>query len=123
MLRIAICDDMINICDELKLFLNQYQHKKNIKIQISIFYSGEAFIADSEKNQFDLIFLDIALAQMNGIEVGKYIREKLKNEIIQIIYISSEPNYAVSLFQNRPFHFLLKPLNECDICIIQNTRF
>ena len=49
---------------------------------------------------------------MNGVEVGKKIREQLGNEKISIIYISSKETYAMSLFQVRPFDFLVKPLTR-----------
>ena len=49
---------------------------------------------------------------MNGVAVGQYIRETLKNETIQIAYISSKQEYAMELFEMRPINFLVKPLSE-----------
>jgi DNA-binding LytR/AlgR family response regulator len=48
---------------------------------------------------------------MDGVKVGKYIRETLNNQIIQIAYISSKREYAMELFDYRPINFLIKPLN------------
>ena len=47
--------------------------------------------------------------------VGKYIREVLEEENIFLTYISSKENYALQLFQNRPFDFLVKPIEAAKI--------
>ena len=62
-----------------------------------------------------MLFLDIELPKMNGVAVGQYIRETLKNETIQIAYISSKQEYAMELFEMRPINFLVKPLYEKKI--------
>jgi DNA-binding LytR/AlgR family response regulator len=113
MIRIAICDDNINVCVNLKNLLNQYEKEKHKELTINIFHSGEELL--SQLSNFDLIFLDIQLLKMNGIEVGIYLRENLKNNITQIVYISTEQKFALELFQNRPFDFLVKPLNPIKI--------
>ena len=43
----------------------------------------------------DLIFLDIELLDLDGIVVGRYIREELENRDIQIVYISCKPTSLV----------------------------
>lgn len=61
---------------------------------------------------YDIIFLDIELESITGIEVGHYIREELHNDDSQIIYISSFTKYALELFQVRPMDFLIKPVKK-----------
>ena len=58
-----------------------------------------------KREKADILFLDIELPGMNGVSVGKYIREILEDENIFLIYISSKQNYALQLFQNHPFDF------------------
>lgn len=48
---------------------------------------------------------------MTGIEVGRFLRQNLKNEVIQIIYVSAKESYAMQLFDTRPMNFLIKPIN------------
>ena len=64
------------------------------------------------ENQYDLIFLDIELSGKNGIEVGRYIRKTLCNEMTEIVYISDYTHYVMELFDIRPLNFLIKPLVE-----------
>ena len=60
----------------------------------------------------DILFLDIELPGLNGVEIGKYIRDILKNSGMFLVYISSRKEYAMELFQNQPFDFLVKPISK-----------
>ena len=64
---------------------------------------------------FDLIFLDIELKAMNGVNLGAKIRTELQNEKMHIVYISAKSEYAMELFAVRPLNFLIKPVQEQDI--------
>lgn len=113
MLKIAICDDDEIICSKIEKIILKYGEMKQLFFEIEILYSGEDLIKVIQQGEFfDLIFLDIELRHMNGIEVGKIIREKMKNELTKIVYISSLDNYAMDLFEVRPLHFLIKPINQ-----------
>lgn len=113
MIRIAVVDDEKAICDELLFFLQEYEMKFKAIFDISIYYNGENLLADLEDDmRFDLILLDIELAEINGVEVGRYIRNKNQDYLCQIIYISSKMGYAMELFQVHPFHFLIKPIQK-----------
>ncbi len=48
------------------------------------------------------------LLEMDGVALGRRIREELRNEKIRIVYISSRESYAMSLFSVRPLDFLIK---------------
>lgn len=113
MLRIAICDDEKIICTGLEDVLYEIGKDINQEIETEVYYSGEN-LCDylCEGNRFDLIFLDIELSNINGVEVGKIIREKLKDELTQIVYISGNESYAMELFEIRPLNFLIKPFSK-----------
>jgi len=117
MVYIAICDDEENIGVELECSLTKIFRNSNIKHEIDIFYTGEELCAEIEKKHYDLILLDIEFAKdkINGIEVGKRIRETYQNHIVSIVYISWESNYALELFEIQPLHFLIKPLDNKKI--------
>ena len=121
MYRIAICDDEEIVCSQFEQVLEPYIWEK--KIDLDVFYSGEELIEVlAEGQHFDLIFLDIELCMMNGVEVGKYIRNKLGNENVQIVYISAKRQYAMELFETRPMNFLVKPVpNESIIEMLEKA--
>lgn len=111
-LNIAICDDTKDICSELENFLNEVLKENGREAEIDIFYTGEALCKAMMDKQYNLVFLDIELPEMNGVDVGKYIREVLKDEYVQIAYISAKEGYAMELFDYRPINFLVKPLDK-----------
>ena len=112
-MRVVICDDCTQICDEIERFVEGYRAKNGKDIEVSIFYSGEALCSYLEQgNQCDLIFLDIELAEMSGVDVGRFIRCRMDNYYIEIVFISGKESYAMDLFQIQPMDFLIKPIEE-----------
>jgi len=113
MLYVAICDDEKNIGAELEHALIDIFGKLNIKHEIDVFFTGEKLYKKMEsKMHYDLIFLDIEFAQneINGVEVGRRIRDVRQNFLTSIVYISWVNKYALQLFDIQPLNFLVKPL-------------
>ena len=114
MFKIAVCDDVASVCNELKTMIMDMKNDLICKeIAIDTFYSGEALIDNiKEENLYDLIFLDIELGKINGVEVGHIIREQMEDYVTKIIYISSKDIYDRQLFDVQPLHFLKKPIDS-----------
>lgn len=116
MIRIAICDDETGTCSDIENMILNYAKLQALQIDTEVFYSGETLFKAIENNDnYGLIFLDIQLLQLDGVQVGRRIREQLGNEKISIVYISSKETYAMSLFQVRPLDFLIKPITQKNI--------
>lgn len=111
-IKIAICDDESYICARLEYILLDILKELGIQNEIETFESGEALCLEMARQCFDLVFLDIELPNINGIEIGRYIRDVLQNERLQIVYISGYPNYAMELFDFHPMNFLIKPFEK-----------
>ncbi len=111
MISIAICDDNKEICSQLENILVEYSSSAYLKIDVSVFYSGESLLDFlNQGNSFELIFLDIELGQINGVEVGRQIRKVFKNLDSEIVYISGNDGYDRQLFDVQPLHFIPKPI-------------
>lgn len=123
MIKIAICDDDNTLCSHLEKLLEELLEEYSEKYEIEIFYTGTRLCTELESQTYDIIFLDIEMPEINGIEVGKYIREQLHNETLQIAYISSLESYAMKLFEFRPINFLVKPLGKSDVKKILDKYF
>lgn len=121
MYKIMICDDEKNTCAMLEKNIQQYAIRNGYTFDIEMFFSGDKLREYLKMgNQPDILFLDIELPGLDGIGVGKFIREELENEQICIVYISSKLSYAMDLFQNRPFDFLVKPLKTQKVFDVLN---
>lgn len=116
MYKIWICDDGENICTSIENMLKQYARKRELPIDVSIWYSGEGLKDYLEKGDYpDILFLDVEMVGMTGIEVGGYIRNQLDNMETQIVYISEKISYAQQLFKTQPLDFLVKPISQPQI--------
>jgi len=124
MLSIAVCDDEKLICSDVENKLKQIGKKNFIKIEVEAFYSGEDLLSYIAKGGFfDIVFLDIELGKIDGIMVGKKIREELQNDSLQIVYISAHESYAMDLFDIRPLNFIIKPVDTQKIEKVIKTAF
>ena len=99
-IRIAVCEDEPVICSQIQELLEQTAEDLNAVCRIDSFYTGETLCEEIEHEGYDLIFLDIELPKMNGIDVARYIRETLGDEIMQIAYVSAKQEYAMELFES-----------------------
>lgn len=112
MVRIAVCDDENNICSQIEKYILLLCKKLCVQFEVEVYYTGEGLCEKlADGICYDLIFLDIELTNMNGLEVGNNIRDVYDDEITQIVYISGKSEYALELFDINPLNFLVKPLS------------
>lgn len=111
MIRIAVVDDADIICESIENFLTDFSKQNGINIEFDTFYGGNEIKSDLQKTYYDCIFLDIEIGAISGIDVSRFLRETLKNETTEIIYISQHRQYAIDLFDYDPISFLLKPID------------
>lgn len=111
MFNVAICDDDFTVCSKLEEIILSYAKINCLDIVVEVFSSGEEF-CEFTQNSFDLIYLDIEMGKMSGIEVGYILRKDRKDQKTQIVFISSKNGYDRMLFDVQPMHFIPKPLDE-----------
>lgn len=113
MYRVGICDDGEQICRHMEKIVQSYAGERMKQVETMLFCSGE-ILCDylQQGKRFDILFLDIELFEMNGIQVGDFIRNRLQDRSTQIIYISGRSQYALQLFKVQPLDFLVKPITE-----------
>jgi len=116
MYRIGICDDDLIFCGQIEQYLFECCSNFNMQMEIMIFVHGTELLTNiNAEGPFDLLFLDIELFDIDGVNIGKILRSDISNEVTQIVYVSSQMDYALQLFQIRPLDFLLKPVKFADI--------
>ena len=100
MYHIGICDDGKNICSSLEEMILEYTGEKGVLTEVKVWYSGES-LCDYLKQggHIDILFLD-------------FIRNRLEERSMQIIYISGKASYAQELFRTQPMDFLVKPISR-----------
>ncbi len=116
MYYIGICDDGKNTCALIEEMVLLYVKKSKLRMDIQVWYTGEELCGYLEQGGcLDILFLDIELFRLTGIEVGGFIRNRMEDRRMQIIYISGHPAYAQKLFKTQPMDFLVKPITVQQI--------
>lgn len=107
--HIAICDDEQIQIDRIKNYLSRFN--SSMELVVKQFLNGKEIIDSYKKgNKFDIIYLDIRMAPLNGIEAAKILR--LMDENVIIIFITSLIEYAIQGYEVQAFHYLIKPLSH-----------
>lgn len=115
MLNIAVCDDVPEICKQISIYIEEYCKENDEKFSLHLAYNAQNLYKILDKEKIDLLFLDIELPDINGIEIGNYIRKTMQDDEMQIVYISGKQDYFRELFDIRPMNFLDKPFTKEDI--------
>lgn len=108
-MNIAVCDD--NLLDiELTVDLLEYYFSdKSVTLNIDRYKNGANLIYEVEDGQlYDIIFLDIFMDKLLGIDVAKTLRDINFNG--EIIFLTSSSKFAVDSYDVQASGYLLKPL-------------
>lgn len=119
MIRIAVCDDEEAVCTALENYISKACTDIQIESEIDLFSSGSILKKHlRDGSTYNIFFLDIELKDDTGIAVSDCIRNEVRDESAQIVYVSGKNEYDRQLFVFRPFSFIEKPF---DIDVIRNT--
>jgi DNA-binding LytR/AlgR family response regulator len=110
MLRIAVCDDMPDELQNIVSLTDQYIAAKNLDTEITKFSHPDELLTAIEAESFHIYILDIVMPMVSGLELGKEIR-RLDREA-QIIYATTEPQYALQAYAASPINYLIKPIDK-----------
>ncbi len=105
---IAICDDEAILCKDLQERLYKYSKQHSIELVVEIFYDGNDLL--DCKQQFDVVFLDYQMPNIDGIQTAKKIRET--NSQCTIIFLTNYPEIVYDTFTVETFRFLIKPIDN-----------
>lgn len=105
-MNIAICDDNIVQVRKIESLLENYFSEEKLLYELFSYTDSKVLLKDSEKNKFDIAFLDVEMNPVNGIQAGEYLRKNLPNIIL--IYVSGYIDYSVQGYKVQAFRYILK---------------
>lgn len=120
MLEIAVCDDDIIVTGKVEKLLEKIGQKYNVQMSIEVFWDGDELVESIKSGErFDIIYLDIEMKRMNGLDAANEIR-KIDRESL-LIYITSHESYMPVTFDYRPFQFIVKPIqiDKFEQCFVK----
>lgn len=111
MIRVGICDDERGIRCYLGDVLEDYFMRKGLLFEVKKYATGIELLESGD--QLDILFLDISMPGLDGIETGRRLREKDRE--LKIIYITAHEHYALEAFQVRAFQYIVKPIDQDNL--------
>jgi len=109
MITIGICDDSEVELAILRNFIDKFFNLRKLEYSVLTFSSGEELLTYYKTNRLDLLFLDIYMKHINGIETGRSIRTK--DTKVEIIYCTASSSYALESYNLLAFGYLVKPFD------------
>lgn len=129
-MKIAIADDELYVCQQIRECLLQYSTQKNVDMDAPDIYTDcrTLYNTDLSGKRYDVVFMDIDFSGENNIArlfsdsyavrercsdelaLGTYLRHILGHQNFDIIYVTSHENYAIHAIPIRPAAFVQKPV-------------
>ena len=110
MVKIGICDDEPEMRKPLRQILEQVLQLQGVEYLISESESGEDLTAGISCLDIDILFLDIEMRSLDGIETAKLLRRKGMKGII--IFVTAYPDFVFQGYEVHAFHYILKPYRK-----------
>ena len=115
--KIAICDDLDADRRYVLNMVNKWAGNAGHTVQTDLFASAESFLFHyAEKNDYDILLLDIEMGAMDGVTMAKQLRKN--NETVQIVFITGYSDYISEGYEVAALHYLMKPVKEEKLCSV-----
>ena len=110
-IRIACCDDEKQQLELYKTMFTNIEMRQDIKLNVEYFLSGNFMLErfQSEKNPFDLVYLDMDMDEKSGLDLAKEIRQNYHSDCL-ILFLTNYPKYMQNSFDVRAFQYMIKPV-------------
>ena len=118
MLEIAICDDEEYFLEQEKELISRYMNRFGYQFRIDTFVSGVEFMAVGDRiSKYDIVFLDINMREMNGLETARKIRQYTKEAYI--VFVTAFITYSLEGYKVDAVRYILKDNDSLEKAIIE----
>lgn len=125
-MRVGICDDDYSCLSATEEMLKMWSEETSIPIDLQCFDNGDALITQSKTMKFDIVFLDIIMPMLNGMDTATELRQSDKT--VKIIFLTSSPEFALQSYSVKATDYCLKPVtyeqmkNIMDECALSYNQ-
>ena len=107
MIRVAIVEDEAAVRDQLMGYVQRYMRQYNAQIEVTMFTDGVE-ILEGYRPVYDIIFLDVEMQHLDGMETASRIRA-LDSDVL-LIFITNMAQYAIKGYAVGALDYVLKPV-------------
>lgn len=113
-MRVAICEDNQEHAKILQCMIQRWAKKETVNVDIGYYQSAEQFLfLMKEDAHYDLVFLDIQLKKIDGLQLARLIRRD--DQTIFLVFTTGSGDYALKGYEVSAFRYLVKPLKENEV--------
>lgn len=117
--KILICDDLASDASAMEGYLKDYSSEHTISSDITVCTAEEDILRELGRSHlYNIIFLDIYLGTLNGMELAARIREK--NSVSSIVIVSVSQEHALEAFSVNAIQYMVKPVSYEAVCRVMN---
>lgn len=129
-MNIAVCEDRASDCNLICDYIRRYCEENCFLCQLHPFASGEELLADFSPGRFDVIFLDIYMGGISGMDAARAIRENDPDCALVFITVSEE--HLRQSFSVQVTSYVVKPIRPeemaaaftaCRRVFLENARY
>lgn len=111
MVNVVIVEDEPNEAKLLRNYLDGITARRGEKFSVSVYGDAETFLVNY-RHDTDIVFMDIELPDMNGMEAARKLRER--DGLVMLVFVTNMANFAVKGYSVGAFDFLVKPVTFFD---------
>lgn len=109
-MKLAICDDEKKLRTSLRSVIETKLQLVGAEYDIQEYESGEELLKGIKSQVPDILFLDIEMSGINGMETAKELRKVVQDTVI--IFVTAYPDFVFQGYEVHAFHYILKPYKE-----------
>ncbi len=114
-LKIAIVEDDSTHLDLTIKTLEKYSKEHNASFIFYPFENGFRFLQDFRKGLYDIVFMDINMPGVNGLEAAKEMR--LADKDVTLVFVTDFAQFAIRGYEVDAYDFIVKPINYEHLCL------
>ena len=116
MIRIAICEDDPAAASLCRTYIERYEHEAGTPCSIRTFTDAVNFLDAFHAGAFDLIFMDIQMPVLNGLDAAKMLRKT--DPAVILVFVTDLKNHAVDGYTVDAMDYIVKPMNYLKFSVV-----
>lgn len=113
-MKIAVCDDETNFIETICSLLEQWGKERGVRVTLYRLTNGDDLIDTQQSECMDLIFLDVIMPLLSGIDTARELRNT-QQTVPPIVFLTSSREFAVDSYEVKAFNYLIKPVDRARL--------
>ena len=109
-MKIAIVDDEQSCIEQMKILCQDFETRTGEPTELTCFLGGAEFLNTFQPGVYQIVFMDIFMSGMNGMETAKKLISR--NSRVQIVFGSTSTEFAAEAFDIEALHYMVKPVRK-----------